>query len=109
MKILKNNKLGRYVTIIALLLSPLSIKAYSESKTAGSIAENVFYGVTSIENIIKNLCIIVGSFLILNSFFQYKRYRRNSSEMPISRPITTLIVGIVVILISFIPMQFIGE
>ena len=108
---MKNFKLSKWVfglsAVVSSMLSPLL--AYAEENTdAGILAANIFSGVMNINDIIKNVCIIVGAFLILSSFFQYKKYRRNSSEMPIGRPITTLIVGLILIALTFIPIQLIG-
>jgi uncharacterized membrane protein len=98
--------IGLFLTICGILLPFLAIAA--DSKDAGIVAENVFSGIMTIKSIVRNVCIIVGAFLILSSFFQYRKYRRNPSEMPVSRPITTLIVGIVLIAVTFIPIQFNG-
>lgn len=85
-------------------LLPFSVMA-SEASDAGVIASGVFSGIMTIKEIAVNACYIVGAFLILSSLFQYKKYRRNPSEMPIGRPITTFIVGIIIIAITFIPIQ----
>jgi hypothetical protein len=90
--------------LICGTLLPLSSMA-SDTNDAGIIAADVFSGIMTIKEIAVNACIIVGAFLILSSFFQYKKYRRNPSEMPIGRPITTLIVGIIIIAVTFIPIQ----
>jgi hypothetical protein len=73
--------------------------------SAGELAQNVMTGAMVIKEIMRDLCLIGGAFLILSSFFQYMRFRRNPSEMTIGRPITTLIVGVVLIAITFIPWQ----
>ena len=86
------------------MLLPLSSIA-SDANDAGIIAANTFSTIMTIKEIAVNACYIVGAFLILSSFFQYKKYRRNPSEMPIGRPITTLIIGILVIAVTFIPVQ----
>jgi hypothetical protein len=109
---MKNFKLGKWgvglSAIVGSMLLPLLGYA-AESKDAGILAENIFSGVMSISEIIKKVCIIVGAFLILSSFFQYKKYRHNPSEMPISRPITTLIVGLILIALTFVPIQLMNS
>ena len=77
----------------------------SDNRDAGIIASDVFSGIITVKEIVINVYIIIGAFLILSSFFQYKKYRRNPSEMPIGRPITTMIVGIIIIAVTFIPIQ----
>jgi hypothetical protein len=105
---MKKIKLLNYNVILfavySILLPPLSYA--SQTSDAGIIAENAFVGVMTIKSIITNICLVLGAFLILSSFFQYKKYRRNPSEMPIGRPVTTLIVGLILIAVTFIPIQF---
>jgi hypothetical protein len=90
--------------LVCGMLLPLSSIA-SDGNDAGVIAAGAFSSIMNIKEIAVTACYIVGAFLILSSFFQYKRYRRNPSEMPIGKPITTLIIGIIIIAVTFIPIQ----
>lgn len=97
--------LKRCVNLFIFIVILWPIFALADQKTAGDFAQNVFTGAITIRGIIQDACLITGAFLILSSFFQYRRFRRNPSEMPIGRPITTLIVGLILIAITFIPLQ----
>lgn len=103
MKIIKFFKKSSSLFIFFTILCPAF--ATTDEKTAGDLAQNILTGALSVESIIYDICIITGIFLVISSFFQYRRFRRNPSEMPIGRPITTLVVGLVLIALTFIPMQ----
>ena len=75
------------------------------NESFGDIANTLFGGALSIKGMVRAICIIAGVALILNSLFQFKKHRNNPSEVPISTPIMTLVVGLGLIALSFIPLQ----
>lgn len=74
------------------------------NESFGDIASNLFGNVLDIKSIVRAICIITGVALVLGSFFQYKKHRNNPSEVPLSTPIMTLLVGLALIALSFVPL-----
>jgi len=74
------------------------------NRSFGDIANSLFGNVLDIRGIVRAVCIIAGSALILGSLFQYKKHRNNPSEVPLSTPIMTFLVGLGLIALSFIPL-----
>jgi intracellular multiplication protein IcmD len=71
----------------------------------GEIASNLFGNVLDIRGIVRAICIITGAALVLGSIFQYKKHRNNPSEVPLSTPIMTLLAGLALIALAFIPLE----
>lgn len=75
------------------------------NRSFGDIATSLFGNVMNIRGMVRAICIIAGTALVLGSLFQYKKHRNNPSEVPLSTPIMTLIVGLALIALAFIPFQ----
>ena len=96
-------KINHFKWVLLVFFFPLPVLA--ETWDFGEIAENLFAGGVIIENLIRAVCIITGVTLVFASFLQYKKHRNNPSEVPLSTPIMTLLVGLALIALSFIPLQ----
>lgn len=96
-------KINYFKLVLLFVFFPLPVLA--ESQGFGEIAENLFSGGIVIGNLIRAVCIITGVILVFASFLQYKKHRNNPSEVPLSTPIVTLLVGLALIALSFIPLQ----
>lgn len=71
----------------------------------GDIAKNVFGVGLDVREMIRTVCIIAGSVLLLFSLIQYKKHRDNPVEVSLGSVFFTLITGASLILLSFVPMQ----
>lgn len=90
----------------ALLSWSLCMAADSRQSapSIGNIAGNVFNVAVGVRQIIQAICIITGSSFIIGSLYQYKKYRNNPIEMRLGTVLFTFIIGVAVILLSFIPI-----
>lgn len=98
------------LTLSLILASPITF-AYSyaspdEPTGLGLIAKNIFGAAMTVEKLIKTLCITTGVALILGGMFQFKKYRKNPIEVPFSKVVLTFVIGIALLILSFIPFQF---
>lgn len=71
----------------------------------GVIANNLFDVGLNVRKIVQAVCIITGTCLIVGAMIQYKKYRQNPAEVKLSTLLFTLIVGLCLIALTFIPMQ----
>lgn len=97
------------LTLTLILFSPLTY-AYGYPTTdeptgLGLIAKNIFGAAMTVEKLIKTLCIATAAALILSAAFQYKKHRKNPVETPLSKVIMSLIIGLALLALSFIPFQ----
>lgn len=72
---------------------------------AGAVASNLFQVGLGVRKIVRAVCIIAGASLIVSSFVQYKKYKQNPIETRFSTVIFTFLIGVGLILLSFVPMQ----
>ncbi|KPJ67390.1 MAG: hypothetical protein AMJ43_03775 [Coxiella sp. DG_40] len=89
----------------ALLFFFFPLPVLAKNQGFGEIAENLFSGGIVVGNLIRAVCVITGVTLVFASLLQYKKHRNNPSEVPLSTPIVTLLVGLALIALSFIPLQ----
>jgi len=79
---------------------------FQHTQTFGSIANNLFGEELVVKGIIKSVCVATGGAMILASFIQFRKYRKNPVETRLSQVVTTFIVGLIILLLYFLPMQF---
>jgi Ca2+/H+ antiporter len=95
----------RYNYFKWLLLIFLFISLPAFAKTIGDIAGALFGGGMEISSIIQTICIITGVALIFASLLQYKKHRNNPTEVPISTVLLTLLAGLALLALAFVPIQ----
>ena len=49
-----------------------------------------------------NMSLAIGIALLFGSLIQYKNYRNNPSQVPLSRPITLLVFGVLLIVLPLL-------
>lgn len=92
--------------------NPVSSSAYSsnyiehpvnpQKEGLGEMAGDLVSGpMELVRDMMSDICYIIGFSLLVIGLFQYRRYRHNPQEVPIGTPLTTLIVGTVLILLPF--------
>jgi hypothetical protein len=91
------------VIVFAIILPSLS---FAEGGSIGDVAENLVQGELTIRDVIQDICIITGVAFILGSLIQYRKHRQNPSEVTLSTVFVNLIIGILVLLMAFIPIKF---
>jgi hypothetical protein len=76
------------------------------NESIGDVASNIVSGEINIRTILQDICIITGVSFILGSIVQYRKHRQNPSEVTLSTVIVTFIIGVLVLLMALIPIQF---
>ncbi|MDR1057174.1 MAG: hypothetical protein LBL17_01165 [Coxiellaceae bacterium] len=74
--------------------------------SVGDIAANLFSFTQNMGQMFKTVAITTGVAVILFGMIQYNKYRKNSVETPISKVIMTIVIGLSLMALSFIPMKF---
>ena len=106
MKTKKSFNFGAVALMILLgaIASTVALGADS-SGSIGDIAGNIFGLGMTIRGVVKAVCIIAGSGLILASLLQYKKHRENPVETTWGTVIFTFVIGVAIICLSFIPIE----
>ncbi len=71
----------------------------------GSVAENLSSFGKDLGKFFKTAAAMSGIAIIIFSFIQYGKYRKNPIEMPVSKVIMTFIIGLSLIALSLVPMN----
>ena len=82
-----------------------SVSTYAGYSDIGTDARNLYLVSKSTEHFIKSISLISGMTLVFFGIKRYLDHRNNPIETPLHTPVTMLIIGICLILITFIPMQ----
>jgi len=75
---------------------------------ARDVSNNVLTLFSHINSFFTSACYIVGVGLIIGAFIQYQDHKRNRLQVPISRPIMFLVLGVVIIIIPLIGQLSVG-
>lgn len=95
-----------FIFFIFCLTPGMGVFAARQSSTsAGDVAGNIFGVGMNVRAIVRFVSIVAGVSMILGSLLQYKKYRQNPVETTLGTVIFTFVVGICLILLSFIPVQ----
>lgn len=104
MRIISSSTMKRIFTLGIIFFADL---AYA-SQNIGVIANQLTSPVDFLTTIIYKICYLIGFVLVVSSFFQYRRYRNNPTEVRLSQPVMLLILGICIGLLPLIP-QFLSS
>lgn len=77
----------------------------ASSVNVGDFSDTLFGVAVSVTNLIKFLSFICGTLLVFFSIQQYGRYKRNPVETTISTVIITLVIGLALIALTFVPFK----
>lgn len=72
----------------------------------GDIANGLFGFTQDIRQLFKTVAITVGVGIIIFGIMQYKKHRMNPVETPLGKVIMTIVIGLGLIALSFIPFKF---
>lgn len=73
---------------LLLLFVPITVMA-------GPVTDNVLSVTSNIGSFVTSICFIVGVGLMLGAVAQYIQHRKNPLQVPVSRPIIYLILGLI--------------
>ncbi|MBN2689548.1 MAG: hypothetical protein JXR42_02950 [Gammaproteobacteria bacterium] len=76
------------------------------AQTFGNIASNLFGEELAIHGIIQVVCVITGCALILSALMLYRKHRKNPMHIHLSQVFMTLLIGIAMLALYFIPLPF---
>lgn len=77
-----------------------------KEENIGDIASNLFNFGQNLSQVAKTVVIMAGISIIMFGMIQYGKHRNNPVETPISKVIMTIVVGLSLIALSFVPMHF---
>lgn len=99
-----------FIIFVAILFTTIPTVAFAVS-SGGGLTDifNSLVGVgMTVHDLIQAVCIVTGSGLLLGAIIQYKKYRQNPIETKLSAILINVVVGIALIILAFIPPQFVG-
>ena len=65
----------------------------SNTVTIKSVQETIGRTVVNIATIISNIALVAGIGFLLASFFKFDQHKKNPTQIPISQPLTLLLIG----------------
>lgn len=86
-----------------LLYSDLAL-AYSRGTVNHGVASNLLDFERTVQGFIQFIALVTGVALLLFSLSAFKSHRKNPVNVRLSKPISMVIFGIALIILSFIPM-----
>jgi hypothetical protein len=84
-----------------LLISSGALAYESGSTTLGSMADNLHSGATIVAKLLWAACVIVGIAFMIAAFTQYQVHRVNPKLVPLTTPITYVLLALVALTIPF--------
>lgn len=94
----------KFLGFVGCSLAPLQLLA-SQNQSYGDMAQGLFGNEMVVRGIIQAICITAGAGLIFGGLLQIRRHFKNPTEVPVSTPIVSIIAGLALIGLSFIPLQ----
>ena len=81
-----------------ILLSLLPDSAFAQTSvsttvTIKNVQETIGKTVVNIATIISNIALVAGIGFLLASFFKFDQHKKNPTQIPISQPLTLLLIG----------------
>ncbi len=73
------------------------VDAYALSESLGDLSDKLMLPMSVLTSALYNMSLAIGVALLFGALIQYKNYRNNPSQVPISRFVTLLIFGLVLI------------
>lgn len=74
-----------------------STNAYAFSDSLGDLSDKLMAPLSVLTSALYNMSLAIGVALLFGSLIQYKNYKNNPSQVPISRFFTLLIFGLILI------------
>lgn len=101
---MRNSKsfLAAIIGILTIVWFGAAYAAASSGSSVGQVTQNAADIVGVFTNVFYDVCYVIGGTLLVGSGLQYKTYRTNPSQAPLSRVMTLLIIGIALMLLPLI-------
>jgi hypothetical protein len=89
--------------IILFILSLYSINTYAlVPGSLGDLSDKLLLPMSLLTSALYNMSLAIGIALLFGAVIQYKNYRNNPSQVPLSRPITLLVFGVVLVVLPIL-------
>ena len=89
------------IILAILLLSSINAFALIPG-SLGDLSDKLLLPMSLLTSALYNMSLAIGIALLFGSLIQYKNYRNNPSQVPLSRPITLLIFGVILIVLPIL-------
>jgi Ca2+/H+ antiporter len=89
--------------IIPFILLLVSIDAYALiPDSLGDLSDKLLLPMSLLTSALYNMSLAIGIALLFGALIQYKNYRNNPSQVPLSRPITLLVFGVILVVLPIL-------
>ncbi|MCH9637091.1 hypothetical protein A1D18_06185 [Candidatus Rickettsiella isopodorum] len=89
------------IILAILLLSSINAFALIPG-SLGDLSDKLLLPMSLLTSALYNMSLAIGIALLFGSLIQYKNYRNNPSQVPLSRPITLLVFGVLLIVLPLL-------
>lgn len=88
---------------ILYILLMASVNAYAlVPGSLGDLSDKLLLPMSLLTGGLYNMSLAIGIALLFGSLIQYKNYRNNPSQVPLSRPITLLVFGVILVVLPIL-------
>jgi hypothetical protein len=88
---------------ILFILLITSINACAQIPgSLGDLSDKLLLPMSLLTGALYNMSLAVGIALLFGSLIQYKNYRNNPSQVPLSRPVTLLVFGVLLVVLPIL-------
>lgn len=89
--------------IIPFTLLIISSYAYAlVPDSLGGLSDRVLLPMSLLTSALYNMSLAIGIALLFGALIQYKNYRNNPSQVPLSRPVTLLVFGVILVVLPIL-------
>lgn len=68
----------------------------------GDLSDKLLLPMSLLTGALYNMSLAIGIALLFGALIQYKNYRNNPSQVPLSRPITLLVFGVILVVLPIL-------
>ncbi|MFM2322515.1 MAG: Dot/Icm secretion system protein IcmD [Pseudomonadota bacterium] len=72
------------------------------SDSLGDLSDKLLLPLSLLTGALYNMSLAIGIALLFGALIQYKNYRNNPSQVPLSRPITLLVFGLILLILPIL-------
>lgn len=90
----------KIIPFILLLVSNFVCALTPDS--LGDLSDKLLLPMSLLTSALYNMSLVIGIALLFGALIQYKNYRNNPSQVPLSRPITLLIFGVILVVLPIL-------
>lgn len=90
----------RIIPFILLIVSSYTYALVPDS--LGDLSDKLLLPMSLLTSALYNMSLVIGIALLFGALIQYKNYRNNPSQVPLSRPITLLVFGVILVVLPIL-------